>query len=208
MTKFNLSIITDDIVEVSVPDIKTAQHVAQGLRAFGDCIEVVPTRTTVAVMFSPSRISLKTLRLRIDEVFSTPPTAPSTPAGIVILPVQYGGEEGPDLELIADQLETTPQKIVEVHSSQLFVVDLMGFTPGFAYLSELEWSVSRLDTPRPFVEAGSIGLAGRLSGIYSLQGPGGWPIIGRTTHQLFDLNADPPFLLKPGCAVRFQPVGS
>ncbi|MEM6914268.1 MAG: carboxyltransferase domain-containing protein, partial [Pseudomonadota bacterium] len=124
----------------------------------------------------------------------------------ITLEVKYGGTEGPDLELVARQLGLAPRELIETHTRHSFVVDLMGFTPGFAYLSELNWSVPRLNTPRSDVAAGSIGLAGRLSGIYSLRGPGGWPIIGQTKHQLFDSGADPPFLLEPGFRVRFQEI--
>ncbi len=125
----------------------------------------------------------------------------------VDIPVIYGGEAGPDLAWVADYVGMSARQLVECHSSVTYVVFFLGFQPGFPYLGGLPEGISapRRAEPRLSVPAGSVGIGGKQTGVYPLETPGGWQIIGRTTLALFDPRNDPPTLLMPGDNVRFVP---
>lgn len=126
---------------------------------------------------------------------------------LVEIPVIYGGDVGPDLQVVADHAGMTPRQVVELHSSSDYVVYFIGFQPGFPYLGGLD---SRLHTPRRaeprvIVPAGSVGIGGSQTGVYPLATPGGWQLLGQTSISLFDPQQQPPTLLRPGDTVRFVP---
>ena len=124
------------------------------------------------------------------------------------MPVFYGGEHGPDLAELAARQGLTPEEVVRIHSGQLYTVYMLGFSPGFPYMGVVPASIAapRLPTPRTSVPAGSVGIAGRQTGIYPQATPGGWRLIGRTDLALFDPQRDPPAHFAPGDRVRFVPV--
>ena len=126
----------------------------------------------------------------------------------VEIPTLYGGENGPDLSFVAEHNGLTVEEVVRIHSSRDYPVYMMGFTPGFPYLGGMDGRIAapRLNSPRTNVPAGSVGIAGEQTGIYPMESPGGWQIIGRTETTLFDPNHEKPFLLAPGDQVRFVPV--
>ncbi len=130
-----------------------------------------------------------------------------TPGGI-ILPVAYGGEYGPDLNAVAEINGLTPGEVANIHSEGEYIVHMLGFTPGFPYLGGMD---TRISTPRKLkpslrIEAGSVGIAEDQTGIYPVESPGGWQIIGRTPLILFDPERKPEFLMKPGMRIRFKAV--
>ncbi|MFC5469071.1 5-oxoprolinase subunit PxpB [Cohnella suwonensis] len=129
-------------------------------------------------------------------------------ARLVELPTVYGGEAGPDLAECADRSDMTESEFATRHASATYEVALLGFAPGFPYLSGLDAALSqpRRASPRMKVPAGAIGIAGGQTGVYSVESPGGWQIIGRTTVPLFRPDAEPPFLLAPGDRVRFVAI--
>jgi KipI family sensor histidine kinase inhibitor len=129
----------------------------------------------------------------------------AAPIGI---PVRYGGEDGADLTDVAARLDLRPADVVEIHASVTYVVQFLGFAPGFAYLGTVPASIvtPRLATPRPRVPAGSVALAGPQTAIYPSDSPGGWRLIGRTDVRVWDASTDPPALLVPGRRVRFVPL--
>jgi KipI family sensor histidine kinase inhibitor len=118
----------------------------------------------------------------------------------VELPTVY---DGPDLDRVAEHWGVPPDEVVARHLVTEFTVAFCGFAPGFGYLTGLPWTVPRLASPRPKVPAGSVGLAGRYTGVYPSASPGGWLLIGHTDVPLFDVAAEPPALLAPGTTVRF-----
>ena len=120
--------------------------------------------------------------------------------------MHYGGEAGPDIEAVAASAGLSVADFIKLHTSREYPVAMIGFTPGFAYLSGLDAAVTatRLAVPRARVAAGSVGVIAGFSGVYPLAGPGGWPIVGRTDTKLFDATRDDPFLLRPGMRVRFK----
>jgi KipI family sensor histidine kinase inhibitor len=130
----------------------------------------------------------------------------SVPFGAVVdVPTRY---DGPDLADVALKANLTPAGVVEAHASREYLVYCVGFAPGFTYCGALpdQLAVPRLASPRLRVSAGSIGIAGRQTGIYAVESPGGWNLIGRTALRLFDPAADPPARFKPGDRLRFIPT--
>ncbi|MBK8966337.1 MAG: 5-oxoprolinase subunit PxpB [Lewinellaceae bacterium] len=126
----------------------------------------------------------------------------------VEIPVCYDQSLAPDLERIARQSKLDPAEIIRLHSSRTYRVYMLGFLPGFPYMGTVDDRIAtpRLASPRPLVPAGSVGIAGSQTGIYPLDAPGGWNLIGRTPLRLFDPNKEEPALLRPGDQVRFTPI--
>ena len=130
----------------------------------------------------------------------------SIPLGsIVDVPTRY---DGPDLADVALKTNLTPAAVIDAHAGQEYLVYCIGFAPGFAYCGALpdQLAVPRLASPRLRVPAGSIGIAGHQTGIYAVESPGGWNLIGRTALRLFDPAVDPPARFKPGDRLRFVPI--
>jgi KipI family sensor histidine kinase inhibitor len=124
---------------------------------------------------------------------------------VVDVPTRY---DGPDLPEVALRTNLTPAGVIEQHAGREYLVYCVGFAPGFTYCGGLpdHLAVPRLASPRLRVPAGSVGIAGRQSGIYAVESPGGWNLIGRTALPLFDPAADPPARFKPGDRLRFIPT--
>jgi len=124
---------------------------------------------------------------------------------IIEIPVKYGGEFGPDLHIMSKKLNISENNIIKIHSSVTYRIFMIGFMPGFPYLGGLDERISfpRLSTPRVKVPAGSVGIAGKQTGIYPFESPGGWNIIGRTELSLFDVDSNPPSLLSNISELRF-----
>ena len=195
--------IADDVFEIRVDSSRQAQWIARTLRKAELAEDVVAGLETVCVKFAPARAPqvsdwLQGIDFTVDE------TLPDTP--IITLDINYGGETGPDFAWVCEALNLSPEAFIEMHAGQIHTVEMIGFTPGFAYVSGLpeEIKIPRLSDPRPRVAAGSVGVSGAFTGIYALAGPGGWPLIGRVSKPLFDPNSDAPFLLQPGQRLKFE----
>jgi inhibitor of KinA len=136
----------------------------------------------------------------------------STPAAQrpIEIPVCYGGEFGVDLQFVAEHNGMTADEVVAIHCGATYRVHMLGFAPGFPYLGGMSERIAtpRRNTPRLKVAAGSVGIAGPQTGVYPLETPGGWQIIGRTPLALFRPAENPPTLLSPGDFVRFRPITS
>lgn len=128
---------------------------------------------------------------------------------IMEIPVCYDLSLAPDLEEVAARAGVTPARVVELHAAREYVVHMIGFLPGFPYLGGLDerLTMPRRPSPRTRVPAGSVGIGGRQTGVYPVESPGGWQLIGRSPIRLFDVGRDPPSLLRMGDRVRFRPVG-
>lgn len=194
----------DDALRLSAPDRDERFARASQLRATGDWVEVVPGRRDVTVQFDPLRHTPDEALARLCHTLSTPAPPPSHTLETVELPVHFGGKNGPDLADISHRIGLSETEVMSRLLSAPLRVDMLGFTPGFAYMSGLdaELEIPRLLQPRQQVPAGSIGLITGQCGLYALAGPAGWPIIGRTSVSLFDAAADNPFRLQPGMQVR------
>jgi inhibitor of KinA len=130
------------------------------------------------------------------------------PPRTVEVPVCYGGELGPDLEDVARQHGIDANEVIDIHASGDYLVYMVGFMPGFAYLGGLSSRIAtpRRQTPRTAVPAGSVGIGGEQTGVYPLVSPGGWNLIGRTPLRIFDIGRIEPALLVTGDRVRFVPI--
>jgi inhibitor of KinA len=170
-----------------------------------DCVAGVDS---IATRFHPTKISASQTAALLEEALNDIPHRPTEPHEIIEIPVCYGGDFGPDFQLLCEKLSLSSKQLIELHSSLLYRVLTIGFAPGFAYLGPLpdDLQTERLASPRSRVPAGSVGIAGAMTGIYPLASPGGWPLIGRTPRKLFDAAAAKPFLFTPGAAVRFTPI--
>jgi KipI family sensor histidine kinase inhibitor len=170
--------------------------------------EVVPTYRSLLVHYDPCMSSLKELRSRLRKAIRESEKVSLDGSRRVIMPVRYGGEFGPDIGDVATYNKISVEDVIHIHSNTDYVVYMIGFIVGFPYLGELPKSIAcpRLKTPRVKVPAGSVGIAGTLTGIYPVEAPGGWRLIGRTPLKLFDERSDPPSLLQAGDSVQFQSV--
>jgi len=128
---------------------------------------------------------------------------------VINIPVLYGGDYGPDIDEVAKLNNLSPEEVILIHSSVTYPVYMIGFTPGFCYLGGLDDRISapRKKNPGLNIPAGSVGIAGNQTGIYPIDSPGGWQIIGRTPVNLFDPGRKPEFLISAGDCVKFYPVG-
>jgi inhibitor of KinA len=124
------------------------------------------------------------------------------------IPVKFGGDYGPDLDTAAALSGLAPDEFVSIFLEREYRVYMLGFLPGFPYMGEVDEriAVPRLASPRTRVPRGSVGIAGRQTGIYPLESPGGWQLIGRTDVKMFEPESDPPVLLQPGDLVTFRSV--
>jgi len=127
---------------------------------------------------------------------------------LIEIPVCYGGIYGPDLEIVANQNDISIKEVINIHSSQEYLVHMIGFAPGFAFLGGMDDKIAtpRKDVPRLTIPSGSVGIAGKQTGIYPFETPGGWQLIGRTPVKLFLPDQQPPSLLKAGDTIRFYPI--
>jgi inhibitor of KinA len=124
------------------------------------------------------------------------------------IPAVYGGSYGPDLDFVARHCHMGPEEVIRLHCSQPYHIYMIGFMPGYPYMGQLPEALitPRLKTPRLSVPKGSVAIAQRQTGIYSMESPGGWQIIGRTPVKLFDPEKDSPALLQMGDRVQFYPI--
>jgi len=127
---------------------------------------------------------------------------------IVEIPVCYGGEFGPDLEVVASHNQLDIDEVIHIHSSGEYLVYMIGFAPGFPYLGGLDERIStpRRQSPRTTIPARTVGIAGMQTGVYPIATPGGWQLIGRTPIELFRPKQHPPSLLQAGDLVKFKPI--
>ena len=169
--------------------------------------ETVPTYRSLLVHYDPTRIDFETLGGQLLAL-AEKPVPPAGKARRWRVPVSYGGENGIDLEETAKVLNLTPEEVIARHSGGDYRVAMIGFTPGWSYLSGLDKSLHmpRRPSPRTFTPAGTISIGGVQAGIQCLAAPSGWHLLGRTAVRTFQLHRDPVFLTEPGDRVTFYPV--
>jgi KipI family sensor histidine kinase inhibitor len=170
--------------------------------------EFAPGYRSLLVVFDPLTLSPAELKARITDVAGRPASAGLPQAKLLTVPVFYGGEYGPDLEGVAGHLGISTDEVIRLHTETMYRVYMIGFTPGYPYMGELPaaLAVPRRSTPRTRVPKGSVGIAQRQTGIYSVESPGGWQIIGWTPIELFDPTRQLPSLLEMGDRVKFEAV--
>lgn len=170
--------------------------------------EAVPTYRSLAIYYDPLSIGRSALTQKVEGLLGSTSDQVEYRPRVVEIPTIYGGECGPDLEFVAAYTGLSQDAVIRLHGERQYHVYMLGFVAGFPYLGELSerLSVPRLDTPRLKVAAGSVGIAGTQTGVYPIESPGGWRIIGRTSLRLFDPARQVPALILPGDKVQFVPI--
>src|SRR5690349_4936757 len=191
------------LAEVDDLDAALALYAALRSADLPGVVDLVPAARTVLIKIdpavtSPAAVQEATAGLRIDA-------QREAGSGTVEIPVRY---DGPDLAEVAERTGLSPDEVVELHTASRWTVAFAGFVPGFGYLTggDPRLDVPRRDSPRTRIPAGSVGLAGRYSGVYPSDSPGGWQLIGSTTERMWDLARPEPALLVPGVEVIFKAV--
>ena len=173
-------------------------------------LEVVPTYRSLMVYFNPLHISRKTLEEQIVQCLQQKDEAvvSHNAARVVTIPVCYGDQFGPDIDFVAQHNHVTVNEVIEIHTAKPYLVYMLGFTPGFPYLGGMSERIAtpRLKKPRVKIPAGSVGIADTQTGIYPIESPGGWQLIGQTPVKPFSPSASSPFLFAAGDYLQFKSI--
>ena len=179
---------------------------------FKGMIEYVPAFASVSVIYNPLDINneypYEAVKDILEDILYKLDFSFINEEHIVEIPVCYGGEFGPDIEEVAKINNLTVDEVIKIHSDGKYLVYMIGFAPGFPYLGGMSEKIAapRRESPRTAISKGSVGIAGMQTGVYPIETPGGWQLIGRTPIKLFDLDGDTKSLLKPGDIAKFYPI--
>lgn len=193
-------------------DPEIHQRVMQAYRSLQSpyILDLIPAYASLTVVYDAvmMRRAGKNIRTVVKEALSKDTAALPDASRLLEIPVCYHPSIGPDIEAMATQKGLTIEQIVDLHTAPVYTVYMLGFLPGFPYMGKVDERLvtPRLKQPRLKVPAGSVGIAGAQTGIYSLGSPGGWNIIGQTPLRLFDAEKEEPCYCRPGDRVKFIPV--
>lgn len=171
--------------------------------------EYVPTYCGINIYYDPVKISYHNLLFRLSELEDNYLEAELPDSYVIEIPTCYEECFGLDLQYVADYNGLALKEVIEIHSKSEYLIYMLGFTPGFCYLGGLSEKIAtpRLTEPRNVISAGSVGIADNQTGIYPLDSPGGWRIIGKTPIQLYNPHRkECPILLKAGDYIKFVPI--
>lgn len=190
--------------------LQAVQHAMESCHCNGrdGIVAVAPAFKSLTVYYDCKKLTWANLEKWISDSLDSVPFTPETTRRQLEIPVCYDPEFALDLSSVAEKHGLNVGDVIRLHSNANYVVQMIGFSPGFPYLAGLpaQLHTPRRASPRIQVPAGSVAIGGEQTGIYSCKSPGGWNIIGRTPVPLFDPQRDPPCLLRPGDAIRFVPI--
>lgn len=171
-------------------------------------VDTIPAFCSLLINYDPRIVSYEQLEERMRQLVKLDIPAEQAQKRVIEIPVCYGGEYGPDLETIAELAGLTKEEVIRIHSSEEYLIYMLGFLPGFAYLGGLDERIHtpRLANPRIRINAGSVGIGGSQTGIYPLDSPGGWQLLGMTPVKVYDPMREVPILYEAGDYIRFVPV--
>ncbi len=171
-------------------------------------MDMIPTYCALLINYDPRIITYEKLRARMAELAKMDVKSGAQRKRVYEIPVCYGGEFGPDLENIANLAGMTVQEVIDIHTSADYLIYMLGFLPGFCYLGGLDERIHtpRLANPRVKIPAGSVGIGGASTGIYPMDSPGGWQLMGLTPVKTYDPDRETPILLHAGDYIRFVPI--
>ena len=186
--------------------IRTLSVALDRLRLPG-VVDLVPTYRSLLVYYDPLLLDVPELQEHILDLSSVEEAALPRPR-MLHIPTHYGGEHGPDLDFVARHAGLTMEEVASIHAGSDYLVYMMGFNTGFPYLGGMSARIAapRLETPRTLVPAGSVGIAQQQTGIYPVESPGGWRLIGRSPVRLFDPRREPPVAIEAGDYIRFVQI--
>ena len=168
-------------------------------------VDMIPAFVSLLINYNPLVISYDALKKRLEKILQVETKASETVKRVFEIPVCYGGEYGPDLKNIADHAGLSEEEVISIHTSCDYLIYMLGFLPGFCYLGGLDERIHtpRLDTPRLKIPAGSVGIGGSQTGIYPMDSPGGWQLMGKTPVKTYDPQRETPILVQAGEYIRF-----
>ncbi|MFX3622519.1 MAG: 5-oxoprolinase subunit PxpB [Ectobacillus sp.] len=176
-------------------------------------VEYIPAFTTVTLFYDPMfyyrhASPYEVVCHNLESILQTLENTQAQEKKIVEIPVCYGGEFGPDLEFVARHNKLSPQQVIDIHQNGTYLVYMIGFAPGFPYMGGMDERIAapRKQSPSLAIPAGSVGIAGKQTGIYPIETPGGWQIIGKTPLPLFRPDHKNPSLLQAGDEIRFVSI--
>lgn len=171
-------------------------------------IEIIPAYTTLLIIYDPTIVQYEDLLRKLISLEGESKDMQQPAIEVVHIPVVYGGSYGPDLSCVASHNKLSKDEVIDIHTDGKYLIYMMGFTPGFPYLGGMSEKIStpRLEIPREKIPAGSVGIAGNQTGVYPIDSPGGWQIIGRTPLKLFNPNSNEASLLKAGQYIKFYSI--
>lgn len=171
-------------------------------------VETIPTYRSLLVQYQPEVIRFKELTEKFEGLMGSLDNIEIPPPSVIEIPVLYGGEMGPDIENVAKHNHKTVEEVIQIHTSEEYLIYMIGFIAGFPYLGGMskEIATPRLKSPRVKIDGGSVGIAGEQTGIYPIDSPGGWQLIGRTPLKLYDSEREKPILLEAGQYIKFKAV--
>lgn len=171
-------------------------------------VESVPALTTIAVFYNPLAVFYNDAIVALKELLQQADEVHEPPVRTIEIPVCYGGAFGPDLEFVAAHNGLSPAEVIALHSDGDYAVAMIGFAPGFPFITGMSEKIAapRKDSPRLRIPERSVGIAGIQTGVYPIETPGGWQLIGRTPLRLFHPEQEIPSLLKAGDKVKFRRI--
>lgn len=170
--------------------------------------EMISSYCSALVYYDPLLLSFSEITAWARELSGPRPAEEEAPVPVKEVPVLYGGENGPDLSFVARHNQISEEEVIRLHTGETYRVYVVGFSPGFAAMGIVSPKIQapRLASPRTKVPAGSVGIGGLQTGIYAMESPGGWQLIGRTPLKLFDLEKNPPSFFQAGDCARFYSI--
>lgn len=202
---------------IDIETTRKVQNLASALKALDlpALLEMIPTYRSLLISYDPLATSLTELKETIMNTGNRMDDARTECTGSIVkriihIPTLYGDDCGPDIGYVANNAGMTVEDVIKAHSGSDYLVQMIGFTPGFPYLGGLDERLStpRLESPRTQTPVGSVGIAEGQTCIYTIASPGGWRVIGRTPVRLFDSSREPPSVLTAGDYLRFVALNS
>lgn len=171
-------------------------------------VDVIPAFCSLLINYDPRVLSYEELKERMKNLLKMETKTETTRKRIFEIPVCYGGKYGPDIDNIAEHAGLSVNEVIKIHSSKDYLIYMLGFLPGFTYLGGLDERIHtpRLASPRLTIRAGSVGIGGSQTGIYPLDSPGGWQLMGLTPVRTYDPERQTPILVEAGDYIRFIPI--
>ncbi|MBF8982549.1 5-oxoprolinase subunit PxpB [Lutibacter sp. B2] len=171
-------------------------------------VEMTPTYRSLMVHYNPLEIDYKSLLSKLKTVEGELDHIDIPLPKVIEIPTLYGSDYGADIENVANHNGLSIEDVIKIHTSKEYLIYMLGFTPGFPYLGGMDERIAtpRLQTPRTKISGGSVGIAGSQTGVYPIDSPGGWQLIGKTPLKLYDAHTDTPILLQAGNYIKFVPI--